>query len=200
MSTGYRVDAQHDAQGPVEPTRFPDTFRLCERGIQMAKTHASYPPEFRRKMVDLVHTGHTAGELAREHDCSAQTIRNWIRQSKRDAQRHIDGTTSSEIEELRQLRQQRLQWAKERDQLQEANSQLHQDLKLIREKHDEVSVERNQLSKESDRLRHEVDRAHAVCVQVREELETMANAAGWFARKAGYGKATLPEPEREQET
>ena len=166
----------------------------------MAKIHAPYPPEFRRKMVDLIGAGHTAGELAREHECSAQAIRNWVRQSKRDAQRHTDGTTSSELEELRQLRQARLQWSGERDQLQTANSQLLEELKLLRDKHDGVSAERNQLSEGSDRLRHEVDRGHAECVQVHEELETMANTAGWFARKAGYGKATLPEPDREQET
>ena len=49
----------------------------------MAKTHPPYAPEFRRQMVDLVRSGRSAGELAREFVCCAQTIRNWVRQARR---------------------------------------------------------------------------------------------------------------------
>ena len=32
----------------------------------MARTHQAYPPEFRRQMVELVKSGQTPRELARE--------------------------------------------------------------------------------------------------------------------------------------
>ena len=50
----------------------------------MPKTHKPYPPEFRARMVELVRSGRSAGELGREFECSAQTIRDWVRQADRD--------------------------------------------------------------------------------------------------------------------
>ena len=47
----------------------------------MSKTHPPYAPEYRRQMVELVRAGRSAGELAREFGCCAQTIRNWVRQT-----------------------------------------------------------------------------------------------------------------------
>ncbi len=67
----------------------------------MAKTHSPYAPEYRRQMVELVRSGRTPGELAREFECSASAIRNWVRQADRDEGRREDGLTSSELEELR---------------------------------------------------------------------------------------------------
>lgn len=49
----------------------------------MPKTHVPYAPEFRQQMIDLVRAGRTLG---REFECSAQTIRNWVRQAERDAE------------------------------------------------------------------------------------------------------------------
>ena len=73
----------------------------------MAKTHPPYAPEFRRQMVELVRSGRSAGELAREFGCCSQTIRNCVRQSDRDEGRRDDGLTSTELEELRRLREER---------------------------------------------------------------------------------------------
>lgn len=70
----------------------------------MPKTHPPYPPEYRRRMVDLVRAGRTPGELAREFEPSAQAIRNWVEQSDRDDGRGDDGLTTSEREELARLR------------------------------------------------------------------------------------------------
>ena len=44
----------------------------------MSKTHPPYAPEYRRQMAELVRTGRTPGELAREFECSAEAIRNWV--------------------------------------------------------------------------------------------------------------------------
>ena len=49
----------------------------------MSKKQPPYAPEYRRQMVELVRTGRTPGELAREFECSASAIRNWVHQADR---------------------------------------------------------------------------------------------------------------------
>ena len=70
----------------------------------MPGTHEPYPPEFRRQMVELVRSGRTPAELAREFEPSAGAIRNWVKQADRDEGRRSDGVTSDEREELARLR------------------------------------------------------------------------------------------------
>ena len=48
----------------------------------MGGTHAAYPPEFRRQLVELVRAGREPEDLAREFEPSAQAIRNWVRQAE----------------------------------------------------------------------------------------------------------------------
>jgi len=48
----------------------------------MAKTRLPYAAEFRRQMVELVRAGRTPEELATEFEPTAQSIRNWVAQSK----------------------------------------------------------------------------------------------------------------------
>ena len=86
----------------------------------MAKTHPPYAPEYRRQMVELVRSDRTAGDPAREFGCCAQTIRNWMRQADRDEGRRDDGPTSSELEELRQLRRENRRLQEEREILEKA--------------------------------------------------------------------------------
>ena len=70
---------------------------------------------YRRQMVELVRTGRTPGELAREFECSASAIRNWVCQADRDEGRREDGLTSLEIEELRRLCRENRQLREERE-------------------------------------------------------------------------------------
>ena len=70
--------------------------------------------------VALVRTGRAPGELAREFECSASAIRNWVRQADRDEGRGEDGLTSLELEELRQLRRENRQLREEREILKKA--------------------------------------------------------------------------------
>ena len=70
----------------------------------MPKSHPPYPPEFRRRMVELVRSGRTPEELSREFEPSAQSISNWVRQAERDEGVRQDGLTTDEKEELRRLR------------------------------------------------------------------------------------------------
>lgn len=43
---------------------------------QRGKTRPAYPPEFRRRLIELVHSGRTPEALAREFEPSAQSIRH----------------------------------------------------------------------------------------------------------------------------
>jgi transposase len=70
----------------------------------MPRSHAPYPEEFRRRMVELVRSGRNPEELSREFEPSAQAIHNWVRQADLDEGRRSDGLTSEEREELRRLR------------------------------------------------------------------------------------------------
>ena len=86
----------------------------------MARTHEAYPPEFRRQMVELVKSGRTPSELAREYEPSAGSIRNWVAQSERDAGQRNDGMSTDELLELRRLRRENKQLRTERDILKRA--------------------------------------------------------------------------------
>ncbi len=86
----------------------------------MSDTGRRYPVEFRRQMVELVRSGRTPEELAREFEPSAQAIRNWMRQADLDEGRRSDGTTSVEREELRRLRRENRRLREEREILKKA--------------------------------------------------------------------------------
>ena len=53
----------------------------------MAKRQPIYTREFRRQMVELVRAGRSPEELAAEFEPTAQSIRNWVAQSARNAGR-----------------------------------------------------------------------------------------------------------------
>jgi transposase len=70
----------------------------------MPKNHPPYPPELRRRLVEMVRSGRSPGELAEEFEPSEQCIRNWVKQADRDSGKRQDGLTSAEKEELGRLR------------------------------------------------------------------------------------------------
>jgi transposase len=67
-------------------------------------TRPSYPPEFRRRMIELVRSGRSPEVLSREFEPTAQSIRSWARQADLDDGKRTDGLTSEEHEELIRLR------------------------------------------------------------------------------------------------
>ena len=81
----------------------------------MPRTRPAYPPEFRHQMVELVRSGRSATELARDFECCTETIRKWVRQADLDEGRRDDGLTSDEREELRRLRRENRQLRLERE-------------------------------------------------------------------------------------
>jgi transposase len=74
-----------------------------------------YPADFRAQIVELVKSGRTPEELAREFEPTAQTIINWVAQADRDVGVRHDGLTTAERQELTRLR-------RENRQLKEASS------------------------------------------------------------------------------
>ena len=53
----------------------------------------SYPTAFRQQMVNLVRSGRSANDLAKEFEPTAQTISAWVRQADRDegpSRRRVD--------------------------------------------------------------------------------------------------------------
>ena len=86
----------------------------------MSRTRRSYPPEFRRQMIELVCAGRTPEELAREFEPTAQSIRNWVSHSERNTSRGNGGLTSAEREELNRLRRENRQLRLEREILSKA--------------------------------------------------------------------------------
>jgi len=70
----------------------------------MRKSHAPYPPELRRRLVEMVRAGRSPAELAEQFEPSEQCIRNWVKQADRDSAKCPDGLTTAEKEELGRLR------------------------------------------------------------------------------------------------
>lgn len=86
----------------------------------MPKKRPIYPPEFRRRMIELVRAGQTPEALGRKFEPTAQTIRNWVRQADLDEGRRSDGLTSEEREEVVRLRRENRVLREEREILKKA--------------------------------------------------------------------------------
>ena len=86
----------------------------------MPKSRPPYPPEYRRRMVEMVRAGMTPEALARKFEPTGQAIRNWVAQADRDEGKRQDGLTTAEQEELRGLRREVKQLREEREILKKA--------------------------------------------------------------------------------
>lgn len=88
----------------------------------MPRSRKSYPSEFRRQLVELVRAGRSPESLALEFEPTAQTIRNWVKQSARDKGERSDGLTTPERVELTRLRRELRQVKLEREILSKATA------------------------------------------------------------------------------
>ena len=79
-----------------------------------------YPPEFRARMIELVHAGRSVRSLSQEFGPTETTIHSWVRQGELDAGTRTDGLTSDERKELSQLRREIARLREERDILKKA--------------------------------------------------------------------------------
>ena len=101
----------------------------------MPRSHAPYPPEFRHQMVDLVRSGRTPTELARDFECCSETIRKWVRQADLDEGRRDDGLTTDDRDELRRLRRENRQLRLEREILSKAAAWFARETGSVPAKH-----------------------------------------------------------------
>lgn len=88
----------------VELTRFRGQAMICEKESPMPKSHPPYPAEYRQHIVELVRSGRTPEDLAREFEPTAQCIRDWVKAAERPDGVRADGVTHIEHEELKRLR------------------------------------------------------------------------------------------------
>lgn len=88
----------------------------------MPKTRPPYPEQFRREAVELVRQGRSIPDVAESLGVSAQSLRNWAKQTQLDRRERDDGLTSAERDELRQLRKRVKRLEQERDILKRATA------------------------------------------------------------------------------
>jgi transposase len=83
---------------------------------------SKYSSEFRRDAVALVHsTGRPINQVARELGLSHETLRNWVKRDRIDRGQGEPGElTTSQLEELRQLRRRVVELEAEREILRRA--------------------------------------------------------------------------------
>ena len=87
----------------------------------MPRTRPPYPPEFRREAIGLLRSGaRTPRQLAEELGCSAQTLRNWLRQDQADRGERQDVLSSDERARLRELERENRVLRQEREILKRA--------------------------------------------------------------------------------
>src|SRR3954447_20796469 len=89
----------------------------------MPRTRPPYSPEFRRQMVDLVCSGRSPDDLAREFEPSGHSILAWVAQADKNEGRREEaapGLTAVERDELARLRREDTQLRLERDILSKA--------------------------------------------------------------------------------
>ncbi len=87
----------------------------------MPKSRPPYPEEFRANAVKLLRSsGKSQRDVANDLGISTNSLREWAKQTDRDAGRRKDGLTSDEREELARLRRENRVLTEEREILKKA--------------------------------------------------------------------------------
>jgi transposase len=94
----------------------------------------TYPPEFRRKILDLVRSGRSLNAVAREFEIARQSIVNWQKQDELDSGVRSDGLTTDEHKELVQLRRENKRLKLEQEILSKAAAWFARETNTIPEK------------------------------------------------------------------
>ena len=88
---------------------------------------SKYPPEYRRRIVDLVRAGRTAASLAAEYGVSYSAIRTWVIDADRAAMVHLDGVPPGDVAEVQRLRARVAELEEEREILKKASAWFAQE-------------------------------------------------------------------------
>ena len=97
----------------------------------MSRTRPPYSLEFRQQILELVRTGRTPNELAREFEPSRETIRQWVKQAQLDAGERQDGLTRDEKAKIAHLRREVKRLKQEQEILKKAAAWFAQETKLV---------------------------------------------------------------------
>ncbi|NUR97910.1 MAG: transposase [Kribbellaceae bacterium] len=74
-------------------------------GKKKPRPRRSFTPEFKAEIVELCQRGdRSVGQVAKDFDLTETAVRQWLNQAERDAGTGDGGLTTSEKEELAQLR------------------------------------------------------------------------------------------------
>ena len=90
---------------------------MAKRG---SRAKRSYPKTYRDQILELVRAGRAPEELAKEFEPTAQTIRNWMKESGIDADASPGGVAGDTVLELERLRRENRQLRVEREILKKA--------------------------------------------------------------------------------
>src|SRR6266540_3334313 len=86
-------------------------FIMESMGKKKPRSRRSFTPEFKAEIVDLCQRGdRSVGQVAKDFDLTETAVREWLKQAERDAGTRTDGLTTSEKEELAQLRHTLFSW------------------------------------------------------------------------------------------
>ena len=99
-----------------------DSGKLGKKEMNIPRTRPPYSVEFRQQILELLRTGRTPNELAREFEPSRVTIRQWVKQAQLDAGGRRDGLTTDEKAEIAQLRREVKRLKQEQENLKKAAS------------------------------------------------------------------------------
>jgi len=97
----------------------------------MPRGRPPYSPEFRRQMVELVRSGRSPEQLAKQFEPCPAAIRNWLKQAEREEGVREDGLTGSEREELARLRRENQRLKVEREILKKAAAWFARETKAV---------------------------------------------------------------------
>jgi transposase len=80
-------------------------FIMESMGKKKPRPRRSFTPEFKAEIVELCQRGdRSVGQVAKDFDLTETAVRQWLNQAERDAGTGDCGLTSSEKDELAQLR------------------------------------------------------------------------------------------------
>ena len=97
----------------------------------MPRTRTPYSLEFRQQILELVRTGRTPNELAREFEPSRETIRQWVKQAELDAGQRQDGLTTEQKAEIAKLRREVKRLKQEQEILKKAAAWFAHETNLV---------------------------------------------------------------------
>jgi transposase len=80
-------------------------FIMESMGKKKPRPRRSFTSEFKAEIVELCQRGdRSVGQVAKDFDLTETAVREWLKQAERDAGTRTDGLTTSEKDELAQLR------------------------------------------------------------------------------------------------